>query len=197
MKRRDTLASLCLATLALAGCASNAPPTRWYELRAEPPSPRPAPRPGDGAVWEVARVVGLPGALDRDTLVVASGASMVQPLAGHRWAEPLRDSVPNRLASDLALLRGEGLVWRAPVQSGVKVDKRLRVQIDALIADAVRQSLHVKARWWLSDERVGARAAPAMGEADFQVPLADRSEDALAAGHRMAVWQLAQRIAGA
>lgn len=193
MKRRDTLAGLCLAPWWLAGCASDAPPARWYELRAEPPQPKPTPRPGDGAVWEVASVVRLPGALDRDTLVVASGAAMVVPLAGHRWAEPLRESIPSRLVADLALLRGEGLVWRAPVQSGVAVDKRLRVQIDALIAGADRRSLHVKARWWLSDERA-SKAAPAVGEADFQVPLADNSVDALAAGHRLAIWQLAQRI---
>lgn len=195
MKRRETLIGLGLATLVLTGCAHNAPPPRWYELRADPPANPPAPRPGDGAVWEVASVVRLPGTLDRDTLVVASGAARVEPLPGHRWAEPLRDSIPSRLVADLAVLRGEGLVWRAPVQGGVKVDKRLRVQIDTLIADASRRSLQVKARWWLSDER-GSPTAPVAGQADFQVPLADTSVDALAAGHRMAVWQLAQRIAG-
>ena len=196
MKRRHTmLAGLGLTTLWLTGCAVDAAPTRWYELRAEPPQPKAAARPGDGAVWEVAGVVRLPGTLDRDTLVVASGASMVVPLTGHRWAEPLRDSIPSRLVADLAVLRGEGLVWRAPTPSTVAVDKRLRVQIDALIADAQRRSLHMKARWWLSDER-GNKAAPTMGDADFQVPLGDNSVDALAAGHRLAIWQLAQRIVG-
>ncbi len=182
MKRRHTmLAGLGLTTLWLTGCAVDAAPTRWYELRAEPPQPKPAAR--------------LPGTLDRDTLVVASGASMVVPLTGHRWAEPLRDSIPSRLVADLAVLRGEGLVWRAPTPSTVAVDKRLRVQIDALIADTQRRSLHMKARWWLSDER-GNKAAPTIGEADFQVPLGDTSVDALAAGHRLAIWQLAQRIVG-
>ncbi|MDO9437872.1 membrane integrity-associated transporter subunit PqiC [Hydrogenophaga sp.] len=196
MKRRHTLlAGLGFATLGLTGCAVDTVPTRWYELRAEPPQSTPAARRGDGAVWEVAGTVRLPGALDRDTLVVASGASMVVPLTGHRWAEPLRDSIPARLVADLAVLRGEGLIWRGPAPSSVAVDKRLRVQIDALIADSSRRSLHLKARWWLSDER-GNKAAPVLGEADVQVALADNSVDALAAGHRMAIWQLAQRIVG-
>lgn len=53
MNRRGLLAALGLAPVVFAaGCAgTDAPPTRWYELRAEPPEPRPAPRPGNGAVW--------------------------------------------------------------------------------------------------------------------------------------------------
>lgn len=194
MKRRDTLAGLCLAPLVLAGCASDSVATRWYELRAEPPGPKPVPRPGDGTVWEVANAVRLPGALDRDTLVVASGAATLIPLTGHRWVEPLRESIPSRLVSDLAALRGEGLVWRAPAPSGVAVGRRLRVEIVSLVADAARRSLRLQARWWLSDERSTA-SAPTPGQADFEVALADSSVDALAAGHRAAVWQLAQRIA--
>ncbi|MGE0348575.1 PqiC family protein [Hydrogenophaga sp.] len=193
MKRRATLASLCLAPWVLSGCAGSVDATHWYELRAEPPGPAVAPRPGDGAVWEVAGVVRLPGALDRDTLVVASGAATLLPLVGHRWVEPLRDSIPSRLVADLARLRGEGLVWRAPAPAGVAVGRRLRVQIDVLIADAARRSLRLQARWWLSDERADA-AAPELGQANLDVPLADNSVDALAAGHRAAVWQLAQRI---
>jgi len=196
MKRRATLASLCLAPWVLAGCASsNNEPTRWYELRADPPGPEVTPQPGDGSTWEMAGTVRLPGALDRDTLVVASGAATLVPLVGHRWAEPLRDSIPRLLAADLARLRGAGQVWRAPAPSGVVVQRRLRVEVDTLLADAARRSLHLKARWWLSDERSGAMAAPETRMADVQVVLSDGSIDTLAAAHRQAIWQLAQSIA--
>ena len=195
MKRRATLASLCLAPWVLAGCAGTTEATHWYELRAEPPEPAPAARPGDGTIWEMAGVVRMPGALDRDTLVVASGAATLLPLVGHRWVEPLRESIPDRLVTDLARLRGEGLVWRAPAPAGVAVARRLRVQIDALIADAARSSLHLKARWWLSDER-DAGTPTTMGEADLKVALADSLVDTLAAAHRLALWRLARRIAG-
>lgn len=196
MKRRATLASLCLAPWVLAGCASsNNEPTRWYELRSDPPGPEVAPQPGDGSTWEMAGTVRMPGALDRDTLVVASGAATLLPLAGHRWAEPLRDSVPRLLVTDLARLRGPGKVWRAPAPAGVIVQRRLRVEIDTLVADAARRTLHLKARWWLGDESAGTAIAPEMRMADVQVMLTDGSMDTLAAAHRQAIWQLAQSIA--
>ncbi|MGV3728491.1 PqiC family protein [Hydrogenophaga sp.] len=197
MNRRALFVTMGVGpALMVMGCAGTAaPPTRWYELRAEPPEPRPVPKPGDGAVWEVSGQVRLPGALDRDTLVVSTGAASLVPLAGHRWAEPLRDSVPRRLVSDLALLRGERLVWRAPSPAGVNVTRQLRVEIDSLLADSARQLLRLQARWSLTDVQ-GGTTPPVLGQADMDVPLANASPDALAAGHRMAVWRLAQRIAG-
>ncbi|MDO9172589.1 MAG: ABC-type transport auxiliary lipoprotein family protein, partial [bacterium] len=141
----------------------------------------------------VASTVVLPGALDRETLVVASGAASLQPLTGHRWVEPLRDSIPRLLVADLAVLRGPGLVWRAPVPPGVNPARRLRAEIVTLMADTGRQTLRLQARWWLTDSRPNG-AAPALGQADVHIPLADASVDALAAAHRLALWQLAVRI---
>jgi uncharacterized lipoprotein YmbA len=126
---------------------------------------------------------------------VARGAAGLEPLTGHRWAEPLRDSIPRLLVSDLALLRGEGLVWRAPSPPGVAVGRRLRVEIVTLMADAAQRRLHLQARWWLTALGAGT-AAPVLGAADFQVDLSDASPDALAAAHRVALWQLAMRVAG-
>lgn len=193
MKRRLAVSGVCMAPWLLAACASNPVATRWYELRGEPPGPKPAPRPGDGALWEVSGAVTLPGALDRDTLMVSSGAAGLQALAGHRWADPLRDSIPRLLVADLALLRGEGLVWRAPAPAGVAVARRLRVEIITLMADEARRALRLQARWWLTDARTSA-AAPTLGAADFSVELANPSVDALAAAHRLALWQLAMRM---
>ena len=196
MKRRDVLLNVGAVPLLLAGCASPQAPTRWYELKSEPPEAVPAPRPGDGTVWELSGRLPLPGTLERDTLVVASGAAGVVPLAGHRWVVPLRDSVPVRLAADLALLRGEGLVWLSPAPAGVVVARRLRVAIDTLVADEARQTLRLRARWWFTDATAPATAPPTTGSADIDIVLPDRSADALAAAHRMALWRLAQRIAG-
>lgn len=195
MKRRYILVGAALPLL-LAGCASTQTPTRWYELKSEPPEAVPAPRPGDGSVWELSGRLALPGTLERDTLVVASGAAGVLPLASHRWVVPLRDSIPVRLAADLALLRGEGRVWLSPAPAGVVVARRLRVAIDTLVADEARQTLRLRARWWFTDAAASATTTTNMGSADIDIALPDRSADALAASHRLALWRLAQRIAG-
>ncbi|MDR7148569.1 putative lipoprotein YmbA [Hydrogenophaga palleronii] len=191
--RRLALTGMVMAPWLLTACARPTVPTHWYELRSQPPEQVPAARPGDGALWEVASAVGLPGALDRETLVVASGAASLEPLEGHRWVEPLRDSIPRLLVADLAALRGPGLVWRAPVPSGVNATRRLRVEIVNLMADAGRRNLRLQARWWLGDMRAGG-AAPALGQTDIDIPISDASVDALAAAHRLALWQLALRI---
>jgi uncharacterized lipoprotein YmbA len=196
MKRRLALTGLVglgVTPWLLTACARPPVPTHWYELRSQPPGPVPPARAGDGALWEMASTVVLPGALDRETLVVASGAASLQPLTGHRWVEPLRDAIPRLLVADLAVLRGPGLVWRAPVPPGVNPARRLRVEIVTLMADTGRRTLRLQARWWLTDTRPGG-AAPGLGQADIDIPLADTSVDALAAAHRLALWQLAVRI---
>lgn len=195
MKRRLMISCAGAAPLLLAGCASIPSPTRWYELKGEPPEAVPAPRPGDGAVWELSGRVPLPGALDRDTLVVSSAAASVVPLVGHRWVQPLRESIPVRLAADLALLRGPGLVWPGPAPAGVTVARRLRVEIDTLVADEARQVLRLRSRWWLT-YATSAAPPPRTETAEIDVALADGSADTLAAAHRLALWRLALRIAG-
>lgn len=195
MKRRHIL-TCGGAALLLAGCASTQAPTRWYELKSEPPEAVPAPQPGDGSVWELSGRLPLPDALDRDTLVLSSGAAGVVPLAGHRWVVPLRESIPVRLASDLALLRGEGLVWPSPAPAGVVVVRRLRVGIDTLVADEARQTLRLRARWWFTEASASATAPPTPGMAEIDIPLPDGSVDSLAAAHRLALWRLARRITG-
>lgn len=196
MKRRHILAFAGALPLLLTACASTQAPTRWYELKSEPPEAVPAPRPGDGAVWELSGRLQLPGMLERDALMVGSGAAGVVPLAGHRWVEPLRNSIPVRLAADLTLLRGEGLVWPSPAPAGVVVARRLRVAIDTLVADEARQTLRLRARWWFTDASASPTTPPASGRADIDISLPDRSADALAAAHRLALWRLAGRITG-
>jgi hypothetical protein len=209
MRRRQVLGAAAAALAGLAGCASNAPPTHWYALRSEPPvaegqvqvdAPQRPARAG-AAVWEMSGTVRLPGSLDRDTLQLRSGQAGLQPLAGHRWAEPLRDSVPRLLLQDLARLRGSASVWAAPAPPGVAVTQRLVVELLALQADTGGRHLHMHARWWLLDLRSTAPGTPAVltaplpGEAAFDIPLADTTVDSLAAAHRLALWRLAERIA--
>lgn len=199
----------------LAGCRSTQP-AQWYELRADPPaavldtaspaSPAgtPAGMPGtaglvdaDG-VWALSMAVQLPGALGRDTLVVARGQAGLLPLTGHRWTEPLRDSVPRVLLADLQRLRGPGRVWPAPVPAGVVATQRLRVALGVLQPAEDRRTLRLAAQWWLQPAQPvqgQAGRAPQAASADFHVAVQAPTVDALAGAHRLALWRLAERIA--
>jgi uncharacterized lipoprotein YmbA len=192
-------AAMLGAALLLAACASS-PPTRWYELRADPPpaalaavsAAQAAAADGRGP-WVLSPRLGLPGALDRDTLMVASGSAGLQPLPGHRWVEPLRQAVPRLLLHDLQRLRGTEQVRPGPAPPGLAAAQLLQVELLELRADATLRRLRLLARWELQSIDGSTRRT---GQADLEVPVEDgASADALAAAHRLALWQLAERIA--
>jgi uncharacterized protein len=193
----------------LVGCAGTSAPIQLYQLRAAPPvavaavaaaatvvpvvpvTPAVAPTP---AVWQLAMPVRVPDYLDRDAVLVPQGQAGLQALPGQRWAEPLRESVPRLLRADLAALLGEARVWSAPLPAGVQVTRLLRVELLALESNAERSAVVLRARWSISDPN--GRAAPEAHSAAFDVPSAGLEVDSLVAAHRMALWRLAERIAG-
>jgi uncharacterized protein len=187
-----------LTAASLVACAGSSAPIQLYQMRAAPPvavavavaataSP-------PTAVWQLATPVRVPDYLDRDAVLVPQGQAGLQTLPGQRWAEPLRESVPRLLRADLAALVGEARVWSAPVPAGVVVNRLLRVELLALEANAQRSAVVLRARWSISDP--GGRVAPEVQILNLSVPSAGTDVDSLVAAHRMALWRLAERIAG-
>jgi uncharacterized lipoprotein YmbA len=154
--RRQWLAGAAL--LAGVGCASPTPPPRLYRLASGPSSTADPTTPFSTEVWELAPRVVLPEYLDRETLVTARGVTGLDALAGHRWAEPLRDSLPRLLREDLSRRRGESAVWLAPAPAGLQVDRRLQVELQTLLATEDLAAVTLQARWWLTDARFRAKA---------------------------------------
>lgn len=190
--RRQLVVAAAAGGFALAGCR-HSPPTRWYALPSTWDEVAASHAPA-AEVWELSPRIALPGALDRDTLQVARGAAGVELLAGHRWAEPLRDALPRVLLHDLRRLRGDDRVWAAPPPAGVRAARRLHVELLALQGDALRRELRCDARWWWT--ALPADTPPRTGSARLVLPTGDGSADALVAAHRRALWALAERIAG-
>ncbi len=175
----------------LAGCTSSAP-VQLYHLRAEPPVAMTSVSPS-AQVWQLLLPVRVPDYLDREAILLPQGQTGLLALSGHRWAESLRDAVPRVLRQDLAALLGEDRVWTAPLPPGVSVTRQLRVEIVALQADAERMAVRLQARWMLLDPH--GRLAPRTESVALRVASADRAIDTLVAAHRVALWQLAERIA--
>lgn len=192
--RRVTVLTALAALALLAACSATPPqPVQLYRLAAAAPVAlvRPAP---STEVWQLVPPVRLPEYLDRDAILVPTGEAGLQALPGHRWAEPLRDSVPRLLRQDLATLLGESRVWGAPLPAGVVATQQLRVELLALEPTADRNAVTLQARWSLAD--AAGKAAPRVDAARLVVPVTGGSVDALVAAHRLALWRLAERIAG-
>lgn len=75
---------------------------------------------------------------------------------------------------------------------GLAVQQQLRVELLELQADADRLSVLLRARWSLVDPEWPAPTR--MESALLQVPANGRGVDGLVLAHRLALWQLAQRI---
>jgi uncharacterized protein len=182
-----------LAAALLVGCAGSSAPIQLYQLRAAPPVAVPQ-APVNTAVWQLALPVKLPDYLDQTAVLVPIGQAGLQAVPGQRWAEPLRESVPRLLRADLALLLGEARVWTAPVPAGVVVSQVLRVELLALESNTARSAVSVQARWSISDP--AGRLPAVVQTALINVPSATSDVDSLVAAHRLALWRLAERIAG-
>ena len=188
----------------LAGCtAAPVPPTTWLRLSTEPlPAATSPARATAGTavasaeVWQFVLPVSLPGQLDREAVFVPQGAAgaWVQPLAGARWIEPLRDTVPRVLREDLMRQLGGTVLWWAPLPPGVVATRQLRVEIVAFEIAGDGRSLVTEARWTLADAR-GARP-PAVHTARLSTPPASPGgAEGWAIAHRQALAELATRIA--
>lgn len=181
---------LTLAAAALAGCAGS-PPVQLYHLRSQ--APVAVSTSTSDQTWQLLLPVRVPEYLDRESILLPQGQTGLLALSGHRWAESLRDAVPRVLAQDLAALLGEGRVWTAPLPAGMTPTRRLRVEIGAFDVDAGRAGVSLQARWTLVDP---LGRSPARTEAGtLHVASTGSDIDSLVAAHRLALWQLAQRIA--
>ncbi len=193
VRRMFSTSALLLAAW-LVACSSHLPPQFWLRLPAEPQADAAAvvPPAAGNSVWQLMGPITLPGHLDRDALLVPQGQAGLQPLAGARWAEPLRDAVPRLLRQDLARQLGQPL-WAAPLPPGVRPDRQLRLDIDALDLAQDARSVVLRARWSLADVR--GQTPPQLHEAAFAVPSTGADADALVQAHRQALWLLAGRVA--
>ena len=196
---------LALAGSALAACSTTSAPLRWYRLPDALPAGEVAPRvevgaaggsAKAGAVWQLASALPMPELLQRETLLVEEGAAGIRLLHGHRWAEPLHDTLPRLLRHDLALLV-PGL-WTGPAAPSVPVSGLVQVELLALQGSVPRRQVAVSARWVITDSAAtegAARAAARTYRADEAVPWTEVSVESLVVAQRGAMWRLAQRIA--
>ena len=183
-------------SLLIAACSSapQAPPPQYYQLRLDAPAVADrSTTPASAGIWQLMSPIRLPEYLERDVLWLPVGEAGLQPLPGHRWAEPLDEAVPRILLHDLAQLHGAGQVWSGSVPSGVTISRQLRVQVLDLSAAPDRRSVKLSARCSVSDPQHGVPLR--ILEIQLSVPSTGVEPDALVAAHRLALWQMAREIA--
>lgn len=172
--------------LLLAGCGT-APKESFYTLSAAPPAETVA----SAAVSVHVGPVSIPEAVDRNPMVIRTGPNQVDIDDLHRWAEPLKASIPRVLAANLARELGGGRVSSGR-QPGAGADYRVAVEV-ARFESSFAEGATLEASWTVT----GKSGGPLHGRTVARVPSASGDHAGIASAHSRALDQLAREIAAA
>jgi uncharacterized lipoprotein YmbA len=171
----------------LAGCASPLK-ERFYMLSA---SPMPAPAPGGLSYRVEVGPVTVPAAVDRPQIVLRTDANRVALQEQSRWAEPLKESIPRVVASNLAALLGDVQVAADAQDAAVDADCQVKIDIqrfDSVLGEAAT----LEVLWRVS---LASGGTATNGRFLIREPARGQGYDALVAAHSRALAALSQDIA--
>ena len=169
---------------ALAACSSS-PVSRFYTLGGNDAATRTA---APAAFYLEVSPVDMPPQVAKNQMVVQDGAAQVRVLEGERWASLPADEVRRALSADLSQQLGAIDVYGTPHPEGVPV-YRVKVNVQRFESSPGRRAL-IDAVWSV---RGVSNQAVLTCRTLAEQPV-DAGYDALVAGHRRAVDQLASEI---
>ena len=146
--RRVVLASVLLPLAPLGGCFSS-PSSSFYVLQEIPPRAE-----SESAGQELAIGVGplqIAEYLDRPQMVMREGGNALSIDEFHRWAEPLKDSLPRLLAMNLSTLLGTDEVALFPWKGYGPMDYRVEGLVTRFEAGP-SQIVTLEVQWTLVQE---------------------------------------------
>lgn len=150
-RKKISIISLAMATLALAACGST-PPTQFYTLATAPAATASAGM-ASGPMFIEVLPVAVPERLARPQIVVRNDATRVDVLETERWSSPFNNELRDALASGIARRLGAIDVSR----SGRPADGvSYRIAVELRDLDAVRNGQVQAALGWTitrSDDR--------------------------------------------
>ena len=177
----------CLLALVLAGCGSPLK-ERFYVLGE---SPMPTPAPGGLSYRVEVGPVTVPAAVDRPQIVLRVDANRVALQEQSRWAEPLKESIPRVVASNLAVLLDDAQVAADLRDAAVPADCRVRIDIqrfDSVLGEATT----LEVLWRVTVTSGGTETS---GRFLIREPAGGQGVDALVAAHSRALAALSRDIA--
>lgn len=192
--RMDLFAAVLLRVVpllpgTLAGCGTSPPPD-FYTLS---PASGPQKPPAQAAYNIAVGPVSLPAIVDRPQIVLNTGPNRVSLAEQSRWAEPLKESIPRVMASDIALLLPDAYVSSYPEVALTNPDYRVLVDIQRF-EFAQGEGATLDLIWSVTVERDGTRTT---GRTFVREPVREPGYPALVAAHGRALSIASRDIAAA
>jgi uncharacterized protein len=144
------LTSLLISFLALTGCTATSQPSKFYLLNSFPST---APAIGK-APADLAIGIGpmtIPEYVDRPQIVTRVSTNELSLAEFHKWAEPLKDNIPQVLADNVAVLLKTDQVVIYPWKRTASIDYQVTIDITRFDAMAPGEA-HLIARWYVFGE---------------------------------------------
>ncbi|SAL09430.1 lipoprotein [Caballeronia peredens] len=186
---RPVLVLLVPVVAILTGCTS--PRASFYRLSADPSLSAAAARTSQRPV--IVGPVTVPDLVDRPQIVTRNTNNEVALNEYARWGEPLRSSVADAIAGDLALLLGSDRV--AVASRAIADPQAYRVRVDIQQFESVPgDAVAIDAQW--SVRRFGDDNA-LNGRSLVREPVTGPDFDALVAAHSRALASVSRDIAAA
>ena len=130
---------------ALGGCTATSQPSKFYLLNSYS-STEPAIAKAPKALAIGIGPMTIPGYVDRPQIVTRVSTNELSLAEFHKWAEPLKDNIPQVIADNLALLLKTDNVISYPWKRTAPIDYQVTIDITRFDAMAAGEA-HLIARW--------------------------------------------------
>jgi len=141
---------LILVLLALAGCGATSQPSKFYLLNALSSSGHAMTKVPVGLAIGIGPI-DIPEYVDRPQIVTRMSANELSLAEFHKWAEPLKDNIPQVLVENLSVLMKTDQVVRYPWKRSTPIDYQITIDI-ARFDTAPDNEAHLVARWQVFGE---------------------------------------------
>ncbi|HET9653456.1 MAG TPA: PqiC family protein [Usitatibacter sp.] len=186
---KGTRAALFVVAATLTACGGTPVRESFYTLSS----------PGTGAAAQstgpslFVGPVSVPESVDRQQMVLRTGANQVEISDQYLWAEPLKSAIPRVIAETLSRELGTPRVLTSRSGAALPVDYRVAVEIQRFDS-SLDEGATVDALWTVTATKGGARRT---GRTRVTEPVASHDPAALAAAHSRALDRVGRDIAAA
>lgn len=145
-----TSLGLLFCVFPLTGCMATSQPPKFYLLNAFPSSEHAMAKAPSGLAIGIGPI-DIPEYVDRPQIVIRISANELSLAEFHKWAEPLKDNIPQVLVENLSVLMKTDQVVRYPWKRSTPIDYHVTIDI-ARFDTAPDNEAHLVARWQVFGE---------------------------------------------
>lgn len=139
------LTTLLVFILSISGCTATSQPSKFYLLNSLSSSEQAVLKDSLGLAIGIGPIV-LPEYVDRPQIVTRVSANELSLAEFHKWAEPLKDNIPQVLVDNLSVLMKTDQVASYPWKRTTPIDYQISIDITRFDTASDGEA-HLIARW--------------------------------------------------